>query len=191
MQLTCDNASALVPSYLDEELTEAQAAPLRRHLLACPACREVAKELTALKRWFVADAAPAIPAGFAARVARRAFAGDPGTLVPQEAPELGERPAGASGEVLPFVLRLTAAAAAVLLVFAIGIRMQTIPDSSEGLRADDLDVWGEIYGDLPDDPAAPVPGIRPLTETGSGSGLAPGEDPEDPDAPEAPEASGR
>ena len=158
MQLTCDNASALVPSYLDDELTEAQAAPLRRHLLECPGCRDVAMDLKALKRWFVASEAPAVPSGFAQRVARRAFAGDPGVLVPHTAAVEEAEVSPAGGEVLPFVLRLTTVAAAALFVFAIGIRMQTLPDASEGLRADGLDVWEEIY-DLQEAP--PTAGVRP------------------------------
>ena len=86
MKPTCDDARALVPSYLDGELSEAQASPLRAHLLDCPACRGVAKEGKALRRWFEFEPAPvSVPAGFAARVARRAFAGDPGLLVPEPA----------------------------------------------------------------------------------------------------------
>ena len=43
LKIHCDNASSLVQSYMDSELTEAQAAPLREHFLDCPACRELAK----------------------------------------------------------------------------------------------------------------------------------------------------
>lgn len=142
MQITCDHALPLVPSYLDGELTEAQAAPLRTHLLGCLGCREAAKDAKALKRWFVVEQAPAVPAGFAARVARRAFAGDPGETV--------TKPVGGAdteGALLPFVLRLTVAAAAVLLFLAAGMQLQSRPTESDELRADDLDlVWEEIYG---------------------------------------------
>jgi hypothetical protein len=137
---TCDNAAALVPSYLDGELSEAQAAPLRTHLLQCPACREVAKDLKGLKRWFVEEPPPAVPAGFAARVARRAFAGDPGlAAVPAAAPS--------EGAIFSFVLRLTAAAAALLLCLAAGIQLQSRPAAGGELQAEDLNlVWEEIYG---------------------------------------------
>ncbi len=129
VKLNCDNAGTLVPSYLDGELSEEQASPLRRHLLECPACREVAKDAKNLKQWFVADPAPDVPSGFAARVARRAFAGDPGVLEPQVAES--------EATILPFVLKVTAAAAAVLLVFALAIQVPDRPNSSE-LQADDM-----------------------------------------------------
>ncbi|TAJ16410.1 MAG: zf-HC2 domain-containing protein, partial [Planctomycetota bacterium] len=67
-QLGCAAALELVPGYLDEELSEEQAAPLRRHLLACHACREHAQAERALHRWFVPSAPVAVPEGFAARV---------------------------------------------------------------------------------------------------------------------------
>lgn len=146
---TCENAAALVPSYLDGELSEAQAGPLRAHLLQCPACREVAKDLKSFKRWFVDEAPPAVPPGFAARVARRAFAGDLG-LAP--AGETARAPAGpgsasADGRLLVFVLRLTAAAAALLLCLAAALQLQARPTSGDELQAEDLDlVWEEIYG---------------------------------------------
>ena len=72
MSIACQNAQSLVPSYTDGELSEEQAAPLRRHLLECLACREVAQGEQALKRWFVPaeDALAVAPQGFAARVAR-------------------------------------------------------------------------------------------------------------------------
>ena len=55
MKLNCENSHSLVPSYLDGQLPEAQAAPLRAHLIECPSCREVAKEGKSLKRWFNDD----------------------------------------------------------------------------------------------------------------------------------------
>ena len=133
-ELTCENAGALVPVYLDGELTEAQAAPLRAHLFACPACREVAKGAKNLKRWFSEAARPAVevPPGFAARVARRAFAGDPGLFVPAPAAERSPQ--------LTFLLQLTAVAAALLLVFAIAIQSRSLP-GGDGIQADDPPPW--------------------------------------------------
>ena len=151
MHITCDHATGLVPAYLDGELSEAQAAPLREHLLACHGCREIAKEGKTLKRWFVADDAPAVPVGFASRVARRAFAGDLGEVA---APALVEQEP--EGKLLPFILRLTAAAAAVLLILAAALQFQSRPTPADELRADDLDeVWAEIYG-LENAPPAPA-----------------------------------
>jgi anti-sigma factor RsiW len=129
MKISCDAARPLVPSYLDGELSEAQASPLRAHLLDCPACREVAKEGKSLQRWFEAEPDPIpVPAGFAARVARRAFAGDPGLLVPEPPAVRQRRP------LLPFLLVATAIAAAVLLVLAVAIQRQSLPRTN-GLDA--------------------------------------------------------
>ncbi len=76
MSLNCKNTRTLIPSYLDGEVSEAQAAPLRGHLLSCPACRELAKSETALQRWFAAPAAHQATPGFSARVAQAAFHAD-------------------------------------------------------------------------------------------------------------------
>jgi anti-sigma factor RsiW len=129
MKITCDDARPLVPSYLDGELSELQASPLRTHLLDCPACREVAKEGKALARWFEAEPARIeIPAGFSARVARRAFAGDPGLLVPEAPPVRARRP------LLPFLLVASAVAAALLFVLAVAIQRESLPQTN-GLDA--------------------------------------------------------
>ena len=166
---TCENAAALVPSYLDGELSEAQAAPLRTHLLQCPACREVAKDLKSLKRWFVEEAPPAVPPGFAARVARRAFAGDPGLEGAEALAPAAAGPGPADGRILAFTLRLTAAAAALLLGLAAAVQLHARPTSGDELEAEDLDlVWEEIYGlepavaeTLPPEAAAPVDAPAP------------------------------
>ncbi|MEM7306792.1 MAG: zf-HC2 domain-containing protein [Planctomycetota bacterium] len=167
MELTCKDAAPLVPSYLDGELTEPQAAPLRQHLLGCVACREVAKDAKALSAWFEPGSAVQAPEGFAARVARRAFAGDLGEG-PVAAPEQVEPPArvqpavppgtataGAQpeeGALLSFVLRLTAAAAVLLLTLAAAIQFGDRPATGEDLRADWDDMsLEERYG--LDDPA--------------------------------------
>ncbi len=144
--MSCQNALSLVPSYLDGELSEEQAAPLRAHLLDCPGCREAVKRDGALKRWFAEglDERVEVPDGFAARVARRAFAGDPGVLVPQPAAQ----PVPSAGVLLPFVLKLAAVAAGLLFVFSIGIRMTSLPSGS-GLDARQKQPWEEK--EFPDD----------------------------------------
>ncbi len=139
MNMSCDNARSLVPSYLDGELSEAQAAPLRGHLFDCPACRELAKDGRALERWFEAALevrAVEVPPGFAARVARRAFAGDPGRC-PELAEPAGLRPAGT---LLSFLLGACAVAAGLLLVLALAIQRQTLPPSN-GLDAQVRPPW--------------------------------------------------
>lgn len=130
VKVPCENARTLVPSYLDGELGEAQASPLRNHLLDCPSCREVAKEERALKRWFEARSAqaPAVPDGFASHVARRAFAGDRGASPDEIEPALPRR------SHLSFLLAACAVAAALVLVLALAIRRETLPKTT-GLEA--------------------------------------------------------
>jgi len=115
--MECQNARSMIPSYCDGELSEAQAGPLRQHLLDCQPCRGSAQDLKNLKRWFAAPAIVAVPDGFAARVARRAFQGDTGELVADASGAAVEQD---GGRLLRFVLACTAVAAAVLLVLAIG-----------------------------------------------------------------------
>lgn len=125
MKISCDAARPLVPPYLDGELSEAQASPLRAHLLDCSACRGTAKDGKTLARWFEAEPMTVTPpAGFAARVARRALAGDPGLLVPEPPPVVARRP------LLPFLLVASAVAAAVLLVLALALQRESLPQAS-------------------------------------------------------------
>src|SRR6185503_13827862 len=108
IDMECKNARHLIPSYLDGELTEAQAGPLRKHLLDCQRCRGSVQGEKNLKRWFVDPEPVMIPRDFSSRVARRAFAGDTGE---------GYTAAGVAvrtdeDATLRFVLRITAVAAA-------------------------------------------------------------------------------
>ena len=133
----CAQLTDLVPGYLDGELSEEQATPLRRHLLSCPSCRRGATDLTNLKRWAKA-AVPtgefAIPAGFAARVAQAAFHGGParGELTPQApgAPAAQAAALKTDSSVLTFVLSLTSIAAALLLSLSFFIGVQDQPRGS-------------------------------------------------------------
>jgi hypothetical protein len=132
--MLCQDALALVPAYLDGEVSEAQAAPLRKHLLACHSCRNAAQEGKSLARWFVSsdDTVSLVPGGFAARVARRAFAGDTGEhSLSAQGPRVEQE-----GVLLRFVVHFTAAAAAVMLVVALSIRAEELPRGGQ-LRADD------------------------------------------------------
>ncbi|MAF64953.1 MAG: hypothetical protein CMJ84_04745 [Planctomycetes bacterium] len=129
----CERIRPLVPGYLDGELSEEQASPLRKHLLDCRACRTATQGEKALRGWFVAGEVIAPPAGFAAHVARRAFAGDRGERAPAD-------PVGdprSQGAVLNFVLAATAAAAVLVLLLAGGIGGVGLPTEG-GLRADDV-----------------------------------------------------
>lgn len=137
--MECHDARPLIPSYLDGEVTEAQAAPLRKHLLDCQPCRASAQSDKNLKRWFAAPAPVTVPRDFAARVARRAFAGDRGERFSE--PALAAvpmvRPARAADEGhLRFVLTLTALAAGLLVVLSLAIRSSTLPSGAH-LMADD------------------------------------------------------
>lgn len=143
--MNCRDARPLVPVYLDGELTEAQAAPLRQHLMSCTGCRGAAQRGTALKGWFVDEGPVEVPAGFAARVARRAFAGDVGELAPSAVETPGRsghalaavESSEASAGVMSFVLQLTSIAAAVLVALAIGMRSVGMP-ATDDLHADDF-----------------------------------------------------
>jgi anti-sigma factor RsiW len=131
MDFTCKEAVPMIGAYLDGELSPARAALLRPHLLECAACRNAAQDDRALKRWFEparesAEGA-AVPSGFSARIARRAFAGDRGERAPVAREE---------GRVLPFVLRLTAVAAAAALLLTLGVQLASRPQAGN-LAADD------------------------------------------------------
>ncbi len=162
--MECGDARRLVPSYLDSELTEAQAAPLRKHLLACQACRAGAQAEKNTKRWFAVTEPIAVPHGFSGRVARAAFAGVadaanapseferrapraapilPGpTAATRSATELEQREIAVEtarsneGRILAFVLRLTVAAAVLALLASVAIQSLRRPSTAE-LRADD------------------------------------------------------
>jgi len=93
----------------------------------------------ALKEWFVDGEPIEVPAGFAGRIARRAFAGDRGGATVVAGPgALASRTAAAGREapLLSFVLQLTAVAAALLMALSIGIRAIELPSGGE-LQADD------------------------------------------------------
>jgi len=115
--MICKECLRLIPRYLDGELDEAWSAPLRRHLIDCPECRKAASGEKAFERWFAGEGPEvAVPDGFAARVARRAFAGDTG--------ERSGAAVGAEAEapILRFVLRATAVAAVLLLLLTAWMR---------------------------------------------------------------------
>jgi hypothetical protein len=138
IDMECKNARQLIPSYLDGELTEAQASPLRKHLLDCQPCRGATQGEKNMKRWFV-DAEPvAIPRDFSARVARRAFAGDTGEgyVTAPVGPLVGSSAASEDDGHLRFVLRLTAVAAAVLIFLSLALSRINLPSESR-LMADD------------------------------------------------------
>jgi anti-sigma factor RsiW len=131
---SCENARTLIPSYLDGELSEDQAGPLRQHLLACPACREIAKRDTNLKRWFVPGDAVPVPAGFSARVIRAAFLGAESLgAAGAKAMASGEGPDSGSSEtrLRSFVLALTAAAAVILIVVSAALRTHGLPTGQD------------------------------------------------------------
>ena len=130
--MECQNARSMIPSYCDGELTEAQAGPLRQHLLGCQPCRGSAQDLKNLKRWFAAPEAALVPGDFAARVARRAFQGDTGELAPSLS---GPGASEDGGRLLRFVLACTSIAAAVLLFLSIGVRQIGLP-RTDRLQAD-------------------------------------------------------
>jgi hypothetical protein len=175
MELQGKDAVPMIGAYLDGELSESRAGLVRQHLLACHTCRNGARDGKALKRWFAplreaADAAGGAPAGFAARVARRAFAGDRGSAA-------GAEPfparAGESRGVR-FVLSLTAVAAAAALLLALGLRMQGRPDGGR-LSADDRTLLplSQVRRELEELNRAAPPPPRPADATRPADPLLP------------------
>lgn len=139
--MNCNDAHTLIGPYLDGELSETQAAPLRRHLLACVGCRTGVQEHKDLQRWFVEPAAVAVPRGFAARVAQAAFAPAPqATPAPQapavRAPAVLQPVAAAEPDnrLLRYVLTLTSVAAAATILVVLAARDNRLPQG-DGLRA--------------------------------------------------------
>lgn len=137
--MECTDARALLTRYLDDELTEDCAAPLRTHLLACPGCRALVQEGRSMATWFVAPEPSQIPEGFAARVAHRAVTGNPGALVALPPVGSGSESAMEPGQeenLRGFVLSAIALAALVLLSLSIAMRRLELP-GGEGLEAKD------------------------------------------------------
>ncbi len=130
--MDCKSASALIAGYVDGELSEAQASPLRQHLLGCAGCRSLAQDSKSLKGWFVPGAAVRVPPGFAARVARRAFAGDRGREWVRDGEAFGRE-----SNIRSLVLGLTALAAALLLAVSLLFGTMQRPQTGD-LWADDL-----------------------------------------------------
>lgn len=97
--MNCDRSKALVSVYVDGELSEELAGPLRRHLMECAECRASVSEAKAMASWFVPSAAISVPEGFAARVARLATSGAGGVdrLAPSRASH--ETRLGAQGQL--------------------------------------------------------------------------------------------
>lgn len=144
MTFQCEDARPLVPAYLDGEVSEAQAGLLRKHLLSCRDCRSTAQDGKALKRWFEplatsSESAPVeVPPGFAARVARRAFAGDAGEQHGIGLEAGAPSSADSRDSVLRLVLNLTALAAGIMLVLSIALRSERLPSGSRMRAADDV-----------------------------------------------------
>lgn len=140
--MDCTEARGLIPRYLDDELRGERAAHLREHLIDCPGCRTVVQEGKALSAWFVAPQEVPVPEGFAARVARRAVAGDAGSGVgtstaprgwPLE-PVVPERRAGTGGpsaHLTSFLVSAAAVAATLLLGLSIALQRLERPAGNE------------------------------------------------------------
>ena len=147
--IQCEVVLALVPTFVDDEVTDGVGSTVRRHLMDCPACRKAVQEEQTLRQWFVASPEVEVPEGFAARVARRAFAGDVG-LIPAVAPRSSserelhaEAPDGApdggpAGRVLAFSRALVAVAAAGLVVTTLLLSGGDRPEVAELDAGNDL-----------------------------------------------------
>ncbi|MFT7677553.1 MAG: anti-sigma factor RsiW [Planctomycetota bacterium] len=135
--MQCVRAEELIPRYVDGELNDVEASPLRQHLIDCQTCRLRAQEVEALGSWFVdptEQVGPAeAPAGFAARVAALAFAGaaqveplaGPRSLATAHAEEHAR---SRENQLQTFVLNLTGAAAILVILFAFGLQRRGMPE---------------------------------------------------------------
>ena len=201
----CKDALPLIGAYTDGELSGAQAGPLRQHLMSCPTCRNSAQASKAARRWFQqplpGEGQPGqrgedlVPPGFAARVARRAFAGETGEHAPESLGHLELTPAVVAGEVraaesragvvrptlstprglLGFLVEMTGLAAAVLVALTVAFRMREVP-SGEPLRADEALSVQEIKDRLSELNAAveASAGLSPDQSPDQSPGAAPG-----------------
>lgn len=134
--MDCKETQALIPSYHDGELTEAQAAPLRQHLMDCPDCRRALAGQKAFNRWFPKSTEEVeIPPGFAQRVARRAFAGDTGSREPEPVVASAAEATVPETPIFSFVLWATSAAAGLLLIIS-GMLFQSHVGGGDQLHAD-------------------------------------------------------
>ncbi|MFT4541599.1 MAG: anti-sigma factor RsiW [Planctomycetota bacterium] len=168
--MNCRDASALVAGYLDDELSEAQAAPLRQHFLDCHSCRGQVQKGKSLQAWFPETPEVAVPSGFAKRVTRMAFAQVPAEAATDAASgqeqELVLQPVGRRSEpssmsstraafagggttdrvsTRDFVLQLIAVAAVLLVALSISLRGIHMPTDGE-LQADDGSLIEALQG---------------------------------------------
>ena len=158
----CDVVLALVPTFVDGEVTDGVAGTVRRHLMDCPACRNAVQEEQTLRQWFVAGPEVEVPKGFAAHVARRAFAGDVG-LEPAPTPAAAT-PEPPPGRVLAFSRALVAVAAGGLVAISLVLAGSGGPevadlDAGKGLQEALLELEQENERlELEEAPAAPEEG---------------------------------
>lgn len=134
---SCEAVRALLERYHDGELPESLAAPLRGHLLDCGDCRGRFGELQNQRAWMVPSEAPVAPRGFAQNVARLAFSGAAPVEEPEVEAEASEPPAPVF-DLMPFVVGIVAAAAAVLLGLSIALGMSTHGTGGAELLAEPL-----------------------------------------------------
>lgn len=136
--IQCDVVLALVPTFVDNEVAQSVGGTVRRHLMDCPSCRTAVQEEQTMRQWFVPGPEIEVPDGFAAHVARRAFAGDVGQA-PVSLQQAAKAPEQPSGRVLAFSRALVAVAAgglvAVTLVLAGNGRPEVADlDAGKGLQ---------------------------------------------------------
>lgn len=166
--IQCDVVRALVPTFVDDEVTESVGSTVRRHLMDCPACRASVQEEQTLRQWFVPGPEVEVPDGFAARVARRAFAGDVGLLPVTPPPARTASDGRSGGRVLAFTRTLVAVAAGGLVAVTLVLAGAQRPEVADLDAGKDLD---QALMELEEE-------NRQLELAGDGPGSAPEVDPE-------------
>ncbi|MEZ6003051.1 MAG: zf-HC2 domain-containing protein [Planctomycetota bacterium] len=142
--MRCEQAQEWISKKVDGVLAVKEVGQLRQHLEQCGECREFEEDMLAMKAWFPAEEAVAVPAGFAQRIAAMAFDGQAAAPILQHVS--GGRPrAGSTPE--RFAMQLMALAAALLLALGLALYMQR-GNSNHNLNADETQTLEQVLEEL-------------------------------------------
>lgn len=107
--------------FADGELGAMESRDLRAHLLDCVECRAIVGGVYSMRKFFAGEPLAAAPAGFAARVAEKAFLEGPRTREERT--------------VLPFAKKVAAIAAAIVLLVGGALFLRSGSGPNEGFEA--------------------------------------------------------
>ena len=136
-ELQCEEVGRWISKSVDSELSVKEVGEMRRHLEGCTACHALAEDSRDMKAWFVPTDPVPVPAGFAQRVVAEAFAGKkpiPSLHRLAGGPQVLDEPVAPHREDR-FIFRMTAVAAALLVMLGLALSMQRLNESRD-LKAD-------------------------------------------------------